>query len=211
MRITLTGLDERVKITDLNYPNGAHTEYGILLSANTKNRNRYPSISWIYDFVNSSQGGNFAIHLCGQEAISNALKGDYRGILHQVERIQVNGKVSKEQLEQFCHIFKSKIIITQHVPYNYELLDLPLSNHALLVDASGGKGILPKGWVDPKTTKPYGFAGGLNSDNLEEQLEKIVPLSNKRTWIDLESGLRNKEDYFSILEADKCARIAAKF
>jgi len=216
MKITLTGLDEKTdthKLYDAIHAESeelTNVEFGILLSAKPEKRNRYPSLDWIRGIVYYSELP-LAIHLCGKDAIKHALTDKlYWVILDKVSRIQVNGMVSAEQLTKFCQLYKWQTIITQHVHYNYDLLDLPLENHAVLVDGSGGNGILPGEWLAPKTTKSYGFAGGLNSGNLEEQLKKIVPLSNEKTWVDMESGLRDKNDWFSIQEAIKCAKIAAQ-
>jgi phosphoribosylanthranilate isomerase len=77
--------------------------------------------------------------------------------------------------------------------------------HALLVDQSGGRGIKPEQWVRPNTSKPVGFAGGLGPNNLDAEMRKM-PL-RPRSWVDMESGLRNEQDWFDVTKAEACIKI----
>jgi phosphoribosylanthranilate isomerase len=73
--------------------------------------------------------------------------------------------------------------------------------HGILVDASGGRGISPVEWVRPPTDKRVGFAGGLGPDNLEQELPRILDVSRFGDWIDMETGLRDDDDWFDVERA----------
>lgn len=216
MRITLSGIDEKThlqRIIDGIPKSYLHNvEFAILLSENPENRHRYPSLPWIEDILNLHEDINFAIHLCGKLARKNALEGKYYHILwtdENVKRIQVNGKVSVDELEQFTELFYQQII-TQHATYNnLNILTDKIGNgnHALLIDASGGKGISPSEWLAPETNKFVGFAGGLGSHNLDEELLKIKKVSKPGAWVDMESSLRDENDWFDIPKAIKCVKL----
>jgi len=52
-----------------------------------------------------------------------------------------------------------------------------------------------------------GYAGGLNPDNIEQELIKIeAVVGDAEIWIDMESGIRNKKDE---LDLEKCERVLA--
>ncbi len=224
MRITLSGIDERTnlqRLIDLIPRDQLYkVEFAILLSANPEGRHRYPTLDYIEDYVDNitklNENVNFAIHLCGGTARSNALKGKYNYLLNdpeEIKRIQVNGKVSLEELEQFTQKFYQQII-TQHVPYNLGLNivneEIGNGNHALLVDASGGNGISPKEWIAPETNKFVGFAGGLGANNLEQELVRIKQVSKPGVWVDMESSLRDENDWFDIDKALKCIELVVE-
>jgi phosphoribosylanthranilate isomerase len=217
MNITLSGIDEKTDVglllNNLDVYTRDNLELAILLSANPEGRNRYPSIDWIRSFVNKSHHKcGIAVHLCGSTARKNALEGKYFDILDDqwhVQRIQVNGKVSIEELEQFTEKF-NQTIITQHVPYNESLASTTITPHSLLVDASGGKGISPTEWVAPVTSKFVGFAGGLGPHNLKTELRKIAMVSKPCAWVDMESSLRDENDWFDIHKALKCIELVVE-
>jgi hypothetical protein len=220
MRITLSGIDEKTRLYRLvdKIPKEQRhkVEFAILLSANPEGRNRYPSLAWIEDTLNLHEDINFAVHLCGSTARKNALEGKYYFLDdngEDVKRIQVNGKVSLEELEQFTKMFYQQII-TQHVPYNAGLNvvneEIGNGNHALLVDASGGKGISPTEWIAPETNKFVGFAGGLGPHNLETELLRIKQVSKPGVWVDMESSLRDENDWFDIDKALKCIELVVE-
>ena len=220
MKITLTGIDEKTDVKKLYAgikPEWREwVEIALLFTVNQEGRNRYPSIEFI-DTVLTSSLDYMAVHLCGKDTINRVLQGEFYTTLMNADRIQVNGKVSQEQLEDFCEMFHDSTIITQHVPYNYRLLGMDIKfakekleplpyQHSVLVDASGGKGILPTEWVAPFDTKKlFGVAGGLGPHNLREQL-KVIP--KDCYWVDMETFIRHPDsDLFSIEKTIKCIEI----
>lgn len=123
-------------------------------------------------------------------------------------RIQVNGRVEAAEAEMLCALYPRHIILTQHHLGSAHLLDVPSKNHALLIDASGGRGESPETWIQPITEKAVGFAGGLGPANLASELQTIREISRAGWWVDMEGKLR-VEDWFSVERAQECAAIFA--
>ena len=198
--ITLTGIDQNTTAEDidglLEYP---AVELGVLWSANPERRPRYPSFDYIEDAVRSFPN-RIAIHVCGNGAraqMKDALQREdgiiYRAICN-ASRIQINGKISADELAHLL-VRTTTIdarIITQHNSKNGSLCaEFPRhQRHELLVDASGGRGILPVEWRAPVTKKRVGFAGGITPSNLSDALSEIEALGIKDFWVDMETGLR---------------------
>lgn len=198
MNITFSGIDEFSNIDDLKT---LDVEYGVLLSLSPKGRNRYPNLNWI---EHCTKHLNCALHICGSEARSSFLKNDFKHIIKNCQRIQVNGKVDELELDYICKKYYDRIIITQHNEHNIPLLDLNITNHAILCDASGGRGIVPNEWPILNTEKKVGYAGGLGKDNIYGQIRKIQEIDETPAWIDMETKLRDEEDKFSF---DECVSI----
>lgn len=209
MNLTLTGIDAHTRL--LHLP--SDVELGILFTMNPKERNRYPDrkqIQYILqylDFSRLSKQWKIALHVCGEAARRQLLAGEIGDILTGVSRIQVNGRVSAEQLQQICKRYPHPRyeIITQHFDWNLPLLDVKASNHSILVDGSGGRGICPDEWMRPDTEKKVGFAGGLGPENLAEQLPLIHKVAVGEYWVDMESKLRDENDWFSTEKANAVA------
>ena len=204
--ITLTGLDER---TDIDALAGLHVEFGFLFRERrspsggpySDTFNRYPSWSWMASAA--YQLHRSAIHICGMGARALLMSGRFPEGLGAFQRIQVNGEVTPHELLEICHMYGSWDIVTQLTPTrNRDLLGLDLPNHHVLVDASGGRGVLPDSWVRPETIKPVGFAGGLGAHNLTQELPKIAKVAGNGTWwVDMEANLRTEDDWFSVDKA----------
>jgi hypothetical protein len=209
MNITLTGADERTPIRDLIALADMGAEIGILYTHDPEGRHRYPSFEWIVNAVTSLRG-RAAIHVCGGRARSIFSQGGLDDlVLSHVRRIQVNGGVLPNELASLCRLYPEHTIITQHTGCNAPLVDVPAYNHALLIDGSGGRGILPGEWQRPETSKPVGFAGGLGPDTLRSQLPKIEAVATADAWVDMEGGLR-EDDWFSVNRAVRCIEIFGK-
>jgi hypothetical protein len=82
----------------------------------------------------------------------------------------------------------------------------------VLIDASGGKGLLPPSWPRLEAwwspSLSYGYAGGLSPENLFEQIGAIAEArqGNDGFWVDMESSLRDASDGFSVERACEAAR-----
>lgn len=196
--ITLTGADQSTPLMDLVRLARMGAEVGLLYTAHPKSRPRYPTREWI---ANAAWALNraAALHVCGEEGRMQLLQGKLDEMTRLVDRIQVNGReLTSDYVHGVCNRYHTKTIITQHRSENNHLIQLAMSNHAVLVDDSGGSGLLPAKWARPETEKAVGFAGGLRPDNLEIQLPMIAAAAGQRQdwWIDMESSLRDHRDIF---------------
>jgi hypothetical protein len=225
--ITFTGADERTKIDDLvALAISPHVEIGLLYTAHPQGRNRYPSMDWLLKAATrvSQSGGQVAVHICGQEARAQLLNGELQPLIEQCARVQVNGRIASEQeLSELAR--RVPHLITQHNEHNAKYADSPIYNHCILIDESGGRGITPEAWSVPSCIWPhpylldppktaFGFAGGLGPDNLAVELPKIQAAAANQSffsWIDMESKLRDAEDWFDIERAMTCLQILKDF
>jgi phosphoribosylanthranilate isomerase len=73
----------------------------------------------------------------------------------------------------------------------------------MLFDASGGRGISPADWPQAVNTTFCGYAGGLSPENVAQAVQIIGTRAN-RYWIDMESGVRDERDRFSL---EKCRAV----
>lgn len=205
MNITLTGIDSRTTHSDVSsllYPG---VELGVLYTANPDGRNRYPTLVQAAELLSWCDAA--AVHVCGSEARRQLLAGELGELTSRCQRIQVNGAVSVEVLKALCDKFPKHTILTQHTERNALLASVPYANHALLVDGSGGRGVVPEQWERPLTPKAVGFAGGLTPDNIEAEWTRIEPVFSRSSWLDMETGIRT-DDWF---DAEKARRVVMGF
>lgn len=204
--VTLTGADER---TDLKALARLDAEIALLYTKDLDGRHRYPSWDWILEA--SRVLPSCALHVCGRTA-RNALRLSQLDV-SCFDRIQLNGWPSALEVDQICELHPEHTIITQHSPSSsHLLLGVRSGNHAVLVDSSAGKGITPARWDRPSTTKAVGFAGGLGPDNLQDELlNRLGPLLVPGAWVDMESKLRDEDDWFDLAQASECCRIFHNF
>jgi hypothetical protein len=191
---TITGVDEKTPIDRL--PDCF--EYAVLYTRISEGRNRYPSRRRAHQILTDlrAAGHRTALHVCG--SVARAMLREYTlpDLTHLVDRIQVNGSIGHEELRMLCALYSDHTIITQSyfTELNYESPE----NHAILVDGSGGRGITPTEWVAPKTPRAVGFAGGLGPDTLGAQLPLIWKVAKAESWIDMESGVRDENDWLDV-------------
>ena len=211
--ITLTGADERTRISDLVRLRMMGAEIGLLLTHSPDGRNRYPSLGWIWEAATELQG-HAALHVCGQRARQTLFEGGYKNLLKWFGRIQVNGDPSPGAIKDLCQRYDTKVVITQY-PLNDSTLEMDdiYCNHALLVDGSGGRGISPEKWERPATSKLVGFAGGLGPENLATELPKIAAVADDEGdwWVDMEGNLRDNDDLFNVSRAEKALAVFLKW
>jgi len=210
MKLTITGIDERTSnINDFaKYP---FVELAILYSETRAGKfPRYPSRTDCRDMVIWTT--HAAIHICGGPARRALRAGELDGLVEFAGRIQINGVVPVAELRDSCERYHNKIIITQHSMRNADLLEYRsvYRNHAVLVDGSGGRGLLPVGWSKLDTLKAVGFAGGLNPENMEAELLKIQKVAGGGAWVDLETGVRT-DDWFDGEKALAVCEIVKRF
>ena len=204
--ITFTGLDQQTDIDALNaIISPIPVEFAILFSAANKGGVSYPKLEFVKDSVQKVKLP-LAIHVCGEMAREIFFEGGLNCCLPFLSRVQINGKITPEdilKIESIIGINPVKIII-QYNNSNEEVLKKHISkesNIQILIDSSGGKGKVPKEWVAPSEFNNFeiGFAGGLSSKTIKEQLDKIKIVANgKRFWIDMQKSLRNEENLFDL-------------
>lgn len=195
---------------------------------------RYPSIKWIRELVGrfAIEGlrNNLSLHIC--PPLTYEIFEDMN-MLSQFDgfgRVQLNSAPSKfdfdERVYEYSISMKRQIIIQ----LNGTKPEIFLQNNFLannvwdditpvvgLFDGSGGRGVLAKEWRSPLVNASnilVGYAGGLNPDNLAEEIGKIrLVAGDNPIWLDMETGVRTKinstlhEEVFSIIKVRTCCKI----
>lgn len=219
---SITGADDAVHTKDLSalgekYP---FAEWAILLLPARAGTPRFPLPAWIEDF-SADYRGHKAMHLCG-EALLNfiAQKPETLALMRGFARIQLNLKFGDmdgtyDPAELIARVKESAQwqFIIQYGKDKSSLLphlkDVP--NHAVLFDDSAGRGIAPAGWPAPLDGHFCGYAGGLNPDNVQKNIEVILSVAGAHdTWIDMETGVRTN-DVFDMAKAAKVLDIASAY
>ena len=233
-RLTLTGADDPTSIEEMfalhrRFP---FIEYGILYHSEKAGTGRYPSLRWIEALIEHCGIHNddpppFALHLCGVTA--NRAFGGWRDFLPAsialllaktgvrlddvFGRVQMNLNLMAQlftaaDVQAACLVHSEVNVITQHNENNKGLAEkVGALNHQVLFDASGGKGLTPDAWPPAMSDRLCGYAGGLRLENLAAEMPKIFRAAGgKDHWIDLETGLRDADDKFSL---DLCEQVAS--
>lgn len=195
--ITFTGIDDSTAVSDLRmirdrYP----VEFGILLSRDRQGKDpRYPG-EGLRRFT--AEGLPIAIHLCGAYAreVMDFPYNDWGIPTHGATRVQINTREPNVAAAQrFSQMTGKRVILQtqedQKFPFAYEV--------DWLFDRSGGNGKRPDRWPSCDW-KLVGYAGGIAVDNVMATIEAINAASPKPGpyWIDMESGVRDENDQFSI-------------
>ncbi len=217
---SITGADDAVEAKDLvamgeKYP---FVEWAILYLPEWEGRNRFPTEKWIRNFSANSQGQHKAMHLC-DSAFLGFVAGDKNvlDVMSGFKRIQLNlkfgnveGKYDPADVVARVKSLPQHQFILQYTHEKKGLLPLfsDVPNHAVLFDASAGRGLLPNGWEAPLPGHFCGYAGGLNPDNVGENLQKIAAAAGDyTTWIDMETGVRT-EDKFDFSKVERVLQTA---
>lgn len=202
--ITFTGVDDDtdpaglVQLAD-DYP----VEFGVLFSPKRQGiEPRYPKLSTI-DWLVEELPLRWAAHLCGDDARAvlrmEGSQHDWR--LRCFQRVQINTaerNIDYPALGRWASCRNLRAIIQTRGAF-------PLTCGAdVLFDASGGRGIFPNGgWPSAVNTTFCGYAGGLNPVNVAQAVLAISQGAH-RYWIDMESGVRDERDRFSL---EKCRAV----
>jgi len=201
--ITFTGIDIQTSPTDLiglaeDYP----VEFGILFSPSRQGEQpRYPALEVVQRLL-LNYPARYAAHLCGGDARDVISKGASRhdAILPHFARAQINTAdptASPVAIGQWAAKNNIRAILQCRG-------DFPrVASVDVLFDQSGGRGIAAAQWPQPVKTTLCGFAGGLNPDNVAEHVATIGSVAT-HYWIDMESGVRDENDWFSI---EKCRAV----
>ena len=209
--VSLTGADDLVKVDDLNSIIDQYhfAEFALLLMPEAMGENRFPDLSWIYDFKTNFKGKHTAMHLCGSAFIDFCNGSlETKELIKGFKRIQLNlnfgdvaGKYDPEKMVTQIQNHPEITFIIQYESANASVLQKlkNINNHALLFDSSAGQGISPKAWPSPLDDHLCGYAGGINPENIIptiKAIKDVIP-SDYSTWIDMETGIRTN-DHFDI-------------
>lgn len=225
---TLTGVDERTDLTEVadlsrDFP---VAEWGFLYSPKRQGQpGRYPSINFLHNALQSLPDHvRIALHVCGQ-GVPDLLAGEkvisklammvaVRGGRIQLNFNHARDSISMSALHDFLDQFPALTVITQHNEANADLWRefQRHHNHAVLFDASGGRGIKADHWPEILPVS-CGYAGGLGENNLHDSLEQLAQVAGQRSfWVDMEGSLRvtdvNGHDWLDTLRCEHCLDIA---
>lgn len=229
--VTLSGIDDQVSIRDLidlkeEYEN---IEYGILYSYKNLGTSRYPSAKYIRSLCVSGLG-NLSLHLCGSVIkdfctsdgnVDNFLN-EFGNLIERFNRIQINFSTKYTSDNIDFDILENNISRKefQYIEFiiqaaeDFNIISWALNkNLSILQDQSSGTGKLAKVWWYSFGDR-FGYAGGLDPTNLENQLieirEKQKISSSKKIWIDAESGLRTNDE-FDLTKVRKFLNISKRY
>lgn len=217
--VAITGADDGVSVDDLNAVARDHSfvEWALLYMPERAGQKRFPSEKWIADFTTHYKGTHRAMHLCGGAFLDfsvgktpAAMKG-FKRIQLNLEFGNVEGQYDPQKLMAQIAAHPEHEFVIQYTEKRKSLLPAleKIQNHALLFDGSAGSGVLPGVWPAPLTGHFCGYAGGLQPENIEENIDKIARAAGDReTWIDMESGVRT-DDKFDLAKVRQVLSIAA--
>lgn len=227
---TLTGVDERTdlqKVADLStrFP---IAEWGFLYSPKRQGQpGRYPSTATLRRaFRELPSHVRVAMHVCGQgvhdlladEPVVTELMSlvKARGGRIQLNFNQQREPIDLDALRTLLAKHPTLTVITQQNSANETVWkDLGrATNHVVLFDSSGGRGILADAWPDLIDGVRCGYAGGLGPDNLITQLRNIaVATRGHSTWVDMEGSLRVPDstgaEWLELARCEACLEIAS--
>lgn len=214
-RVTFSGIDAQTKVADLKrlYEKYPFVEFVFLYSiqANQKGLGRYPNKLILKNYKNA--GLPMAVHLCGQIAYDLVKTGDWRvvykelkGYMDLFDRIQLNIPKTKRFSRELTFPEDKQIIIQLHEGTR-ELFSCykHLPNVVGFQDASGGRGIQETQWQEPET-EFFGYAGGINTENVVSVVEDLTIICDNDFWIDMETGIRTNDQF----DISKCESICAQ-
>lgn len=226
---TLTGAENSTSLENVKRISAAYpfVEWGILFSAKQAGQGRYPSLAWITEFgVFAQQHGlNRSLHICGAAvydllSLAHIERQDIAGCwpyMKYFDRIQLNFNHKRQPVDipALQSLIKTmpQTIITQVNSNNDEVTPELLGwRHAALQDSSGGRGLPASQWLTPPSIcRSFGYAGGINAENLNDSFPQIIAASNgKPFWIDMEESLRT-DDLFDLTKAEKILSLVAAY
>lgn len=192
----------------MDYP----VEFGILFSPKRTGYGRYPSEAWVTKLIEKANDRgllNLSAHLCGEysrELLSTRKLVVLDAVFESsaFNRVQINTADpsafdKRETMALWGRRRGLQVILQTRDPKNFP----PSSLVNWLFDQSGGRGTSPASWPTAEPQMYVGFAGGLNPQNVSSAVRQIGT-SQKHYWIDMESGVRDEQDRFSLT---KCRQV----
>jgi hypothetical protein len=232
-KITMTGVDEHTDLHQLIATSEAHpvVEWGFLYSPKLQGEpGRFPSTYFLKKTLALAPSSvQIALHICGKGV--DDLLTEEPEVVNLVEklgarngRLQLNFNYRKRHVDlQDLAIFITSNpnlqVITQiHAgnvdvqPGLFNILGFAPTNHAMLFDASGGRGQVATILEAPKYGIHCGYAGGIGPDNVVERVTAINAIvGGLDTWVDMESSLRTTTDGTDWFDLQKCQAILNAF
>ena len=208
--LTFTGADDAVDPGELARLSAQAPliEWGLLLSAEDEGRPRFPSRQWRAEFLRAAPLARRAAHVCGPGLLRGTTLPNPS---ERCQRLQLNFSVDDleaDAVQRWVDTWQRggdgapSVWITQHNAANAHLHerfvrpnDAPATagpRHAVLFDASGGRGRVPGQWPRALPGCDCGYAGGLGPETIALQLPLIAAAAGdaRPTWIDMEGALR---------------------
>lgn len=197
--ITFTGADDHTSIEGMHalarvYP----IEWGILFSTKQQGTGRYPSFDFLNKLARSGPSRLcLSAHLCGSYSRS-LIEFGYTGLENPIAsffvRAQINTSDSAVRPRRIRD-WAARLNVTPILQCQAEFPADPAVQW--LYDVSGGRGISPPKWLPSRDEGQYGYAGGLNPQNVSQAVASIGAIA-KNYWIDMETGVRNEDDKFDL-------------
>ena len=227
--ITITGSDDSIKPSELIELSKRYSfvEWGILISNDNFDECRFPSMLWLKELYNIKQENpdiKLSCHLCGKY-VEKLINGDDSVIreLYEIwdmfERVQLNFHelyhVYSYDMINILLKYPEKEFVFQFDGVNEDIFYICHNagvNCSVLFDKSSGTGLLPIIWPKPLDGIKCGFSGGLSIENIENQILLIeVKTKDIKTWIDIETHVRSKDDLlFELDKVESCLKIVDK-
>lgn len=201
--LTLTGVDTGTYLRDLEKLANQRPwlEFGVLLHFEPETATdpkRYPTLSEVQDILGElsiKTRGRVSLHLCGGQAREELYNHRHwmRTLFRHCSRVQLNFPIVPSNAMILRHDYPDTHFILQTSNAkdsewwrDYGKQFRPGFSH--LMDSSRGRGRLPEDWHECEVEgAAFGFAGGLNEENLPEQLGRMP---KGWRWVDIESGVR---------------------
>lgn len=217
-KVTFTGIDAKTNIDDLvkltkKYP---FVEFGVLISKGTLTgdfANRFLDIELLNELKN--KGLHLCCHLCGSVARKIIKENDWKPFYDLLgenvdifDRFQLNVSGMKGFSTEVDFPKKKTFII--QLKENLDLYNTykHLPNILGFQDNSGGLGIFEDNWMNSNTY--FGYAGGLNAENVEDVIQNLLVVNNGDFWIDMETSVRTN-DWFDIKKCEEILKICEKY
>lgn len=213
--ITFTGVDAHTPPKDmLELSSIYNIEWGVLFSPSRQgNENRYPALDVVQRLLDSTPPTiRLAAHLCGaasrQLIADGSLPPELEKLLDtgRFQRVQVNTSdphASPPRLGNWGTQRGLEVIMQTRNATVFPGDD----SVQWLYDASGGRGVAPEAWpLEAVEGRLCGYAGGIGPTSVRSVIESVGPLA-KRYWLDMETGVRDGKDQFSLVACLKvCVR-----
>ena len=195
--VAICGADDQIPLSDLQvlYKEFPFMEWGLMLYKFSGGEG-YPTYGKIVELLES--GMPCCAHLCSKWVEEINWCGSWTVLsvfprLYEVRRFQINFAGKEIETNNVIRSINSTRlkhqIILQVSSFDHPVLNDAPANVAAFFDASHGKGKLPEQWPKARENRYCGYAGGLNPDNLAENLEKISQVANTPAWVDVQSGV----------------------
>ena len=219
--LTFTGVDvhtdpHRLRALADQYP---MAEFAILAGSLSGGPDPlYPPLALANTLKAALDPGNIAIHLCGTMA-RTAASGEIPDpqlleLCAGFGRIQVNlpeqadYTAGADSLMRFADTVDAGSVILQHRS-SWDKIPIPHPCIEYLFDRSGGTGLSGlHQWPPAPQGMRVGYAGGISPASLQRAISLISPDPSTRTWLDMQTKLRNRRNRFDTYAVARSCRQA---